>query len=67
MKLADYLAQQSITAYRFAKNVGVTPSAVYCWLDGSRTPEATQMRAIIAETSGQVSPNDFFIEDLELP
>lgn len=46
-----------------ADKIGVTPSAVYLWINGSRVPDRKYMAKIFDLTDGQVQPNDFY----ELP
>ena len=59
MKLADYLADKGLSQNAFAKRLKVSHVAVGRWISGERIPEPDNMRAILRETEGVVTPNDF--------
>ncbi|MDE3174526.1 MAG: 3,4-dihydroxy-2-butanone-4-phosphate synthase [Pseudomonadota bacterium] len=60
MKLADWLAQNSVKRVDFARRIGVSPGAItlICREDGAWASRETAER-IVAETGGAVTPNDF--------
>ncbi len=59
MKLSDYLTQSQKSADIFAKEIGVTVSAVNFWRNGDRIPRIGQMQKIFEITQGAVTPTDF--------
>jgi DNA-binding transcriptional regulator YdaS (Cro superfamily) len=59
MKLKDYIEKNGVKKIDFAAKIGASPSALTCWMNGSRTPRPEFMRAIWCETKGKVTPNDF--------
>lgn len=66
MKLADWLKIPNPDGSRkrrreFAERIGVTPTMItaYCKEDGAMWPSKEKMAAIVRETGGQVTPNDF--------
>lgn len=60
MRLADYLAENSISPRVFAAQVGVSGEAIRLYLKGARRPRAETINAIRAVTGGAVTANDFF-------
>jgi transcriptional regulator with XRE-family HTH domain len=59
MILREYLATSGRTLASFAKAIGVSRIAVHYWLAGERMPRMTNLRQIVQETDGAVTPNDF--------
>lgn len=69
MKLADWLKIPNPDGSRkrrqdFAKKIGVTPTMItaYCKEAGAMWPSREKMAAIVRETGGQVTANDFLDE-----
>jgi DNA-binding transcriptional regulator YdaS (Cro superfamily) len=61
MNLKTYLTLRGEKYQHFAARVGVTPQAVWFWLNnGKRHPSPRTMARILSATDGQVTPNDFF-------
>ncbi len=62
MKLDDWLRQNGVTRASFARRIGVSPGAVtlICRERGAWLSRDTAER-IVAETLGEVTPNDFLI------
>lgn len=59
MKLADWLKETNTRRYVFAEKIGVTPQMITVYCDGSTWPARDKMEAIIRETGGRVTANDF--------
>lgn len=59
MKLADWLKKTKTRKYRFAERIGVQPSVVGDYCKGKYRPRAQIAEAIIRETKGEVTANDF--------
>lgn len=59
MKLADWLKSTKTTKYGFAERIGVRPSVVTDYCKGRYCPRPEIAVAIIRETGGQVTANDF--------
>jgi DNA-binding transcriptional regulator YdaS (Cro superfamily) len=59
MKLSDWLKETKTTKYRFAERIGVRPSVVTDYCKGRYCPRPKIAEAIIRETGGQVTANDF--------
>ncbi len=69
MKLADWLAHNSVKRVDFARRIGVSPGAItlICREDGAWASRETAER-IVVETGGAVTPNDFLdIQSTEKP
>ena len=60
MKLRDYLDMRAITQAEFAGRIGISNAEISRILAGLRHPNPNTMRAIMRETDGAVTPNDFF-------
>lgn len=63
MKLAEFLSLRKISQADFASAIGATQASVsrYC---GGRVPENKDMMlAIVRETGGLVTANDFFASE----
>lgn len=60
MKLSDYLKAEGITATAFANRIGRSKSTVTRAMRGQSIPDKETMDKIVAETGGQVLPNDFY-------
>lgn len=59
MKLADWLKETKTRRYRFAESIGVRPSVVSDYCKGRYCPRPKVAEAIIRETGGRVTANDF--------
>lgn len=59
MKLADWLKETKTPRFRFAKRIGVSPSVVSDYCNGRFYPRPKIAKAIIRETGGRVTANDF--------
>ena len=58
--LKEWLAAKDIPIPRFAGLIERTPEAVRRYVNGDRIPDRETMPAIVRETGGDVTPNDFF-------
>lgn len=59
MKLADWLKKTKTRRYSFAGRIGVQPSVVSDYCNGRYCPRPKVAEAIIRETGGEVTANDF--------
>jgi DNA-binding transcriptional regulator YdaS (Cro superfamily) len=59
MKLSDWLKQTKTRKYQFAERIGVAPSVVGDYCKGLYVPRPSVAVAIMRETAGQVTANDF--------
>ena len=59
MTLAQYLKREGLTDAQFAERVGVERSTI-TRLRGGQRPSANTLIAIMEETGGEVTANDFF-------
>ena len=59
MKLEQWLKSNNMSAAAFAKRIGVARCSVYRYVSGERVPSRTYMGAILKETGGKVTANDF--------
>ena len=59
MKLADWLDRNNIKRYVFAQRVGVRASVVTDYCKGIIRPGPDKMEAIVRETAGAVTADDF--------
>lgn len=59
MKLSDWLKETKTPKYRFAARIGVQPSVVSEYCKGKYCPRPKIAEAIIRETGGRVTANDF--------
>ena len=64
MKLADWLEIPDVDGKRkrrrdFASRIGVTPSMITAYCEDRMWPGKERMEAIVRETGGEVTPNDF--------
>lgn len=59
MKLADYLSDKKIRPSAFAATLGVPPSTVMRWANGTRLPRLEAVAAIHRATDGAVTAEDF--------
>jgi len=63
MTLREYLHNQDISPSEFARRIGVTVTSVYRYRDGIRRPDKQVMPRIVSATQGQVTANDFWLEN----
>lgn len=59
MKLAEWLKKTKTRRYRFAERIGVRASVVSDYCNGRYCPRPRVAEAIIRETGGEVTANDF--------
>jgi DNA-binding transcriptional regulator YdaS (Cro superfamily) len=59
MKLAEWLKQTKTRRYIFAGRIGVQPSVISDYCKGRYCPRPKIAAAIIRETGGAVTANDF--------
>lgn len=64
MKLADWLKTPTEDGSKrsygaFAKDIGVTPQMISAYCSGRMWPGKERMEAIVRETGGAVTANDF--------
>ena len=60
MRLDDWLEREGLKPAQFATRIGRTAEAVRRYAAGERIPDRETMPLIVAETGGEVTPNDFF-------
>lgn len=60
MRLAKWLTENGVSNPDFGKRIDRSAEAVRRYANGERVPDREAMIAIDRETSGQVTPNDFF-------
>lgn len=70
MKLADWLAIPNDDGSRkrkrdFAARIGVTPTMVTEYAEGRMWPGREKIEAIVRETAGNVTANDFLAPDAQ--
>jgi DNA-binding transcriptional regulator YdaS (Cro superfamily) len=70
MKLADWLKIPNSDGSRkrrrvFAASIGVTPTMITAYCEGDMWPGRERMEAIVRETAGEVTANDFL--KIEIP
>lgn len=58
MTLKEYLASESLSESDFAEQVKVSQAAINRYCNG-RMPQRTILRAIMEQTGGKVTANDF--------
>lgn len=58
MTLDEFLDKQGLSGAQFAERIGVDPATIYRIRTGRTFPHRRTMRAIIRETSGEVTAND---------
>lgn len=64
MDLKQWLKDHKISAPDFARRIGLSHApSIYRYLDRTQVPRPKFMAAIIRETSGDVSANDFVAAD----
>lgn len=63
MKLADFLALNGISQADFAARIDSTQASVSRYCKGRVPEDKETMLAIMRETHGQVTANDFFAEE----
>lgn len=60
MKLREWLDKHDISALEMGRRIGLKePNSIYRWLRGELKPSDANMVAVIRETKGEVSANDF--------
>lgn len=60
MKLAAYLEKVGLSDADFGLKIGVNRQSVHRYKTGERIPDTVIMPRIVAETGGEVTPNDFY-------
>lgn len=58
MTLDEFLDKQGLSGAQFAERIGVDPATIYRIRTGRTFPHRRTMRAIIRETSGEVTADD---------
>lgn len=58
MDLEDYLKENDMWKAEFAKKIGVSPAAIYRYIDGTRRPSLAMASLIDKETKGKVTAKD---------
>lgn len=62
MRLADWLSGQGMRRSEFARRIGVTPSHITGLCAGTNWPGREVVEAIVRETAGAVTADDFLRE-----
>lgn len=60
MLLQDWLTRETLTYGQFGGAIQRSAEAVRRYANGERIPDREAMTAIVRETSGYVTPNDFY-------
>lgn len=60
MRLVKWMAKAGLRPDTLAPKIGVTPTAVYRYLDGSRIPDPPIMAKIREVSGGRVTADDFY-------
>lgn len=60
MLLQDWLAREGLTFGQFGGAIARSAEAVRRYANGERIPDRETMTAIVRETGGHVTPNDFY-------
>lgn len=60
MLLQDWLAREGLTFGQFGGAISRSAEAVRRYANGERIPDRETMTAIVRETGGYVTPNDFY-------
>jgi len=60
MLLQDWLAREGLTFGQFGGAIARSAEAVRRYANGERIPDRETMTAIVRETCGHVTPNDFY-------
>jgi hypothetical protein len=60
MKLSHWLDREGLKPADFAPRIRRSSEAVRRYAAGERIPDRETMPLIVAETRGEVTPNDFF-------
>lgn len=64
MKLADWLRANDVNFAEFGRRIGRSTEAVRRYANDERIPDRDTMPAVVRETSGHVTANDFYPLDL---
>jgi hypothetical protein len=59
MELGLYLKSNRISVIEFAKRIGRSRKQVHAYVARTNVPRDDAMTAIVSETKGAVTPNDF--------
>lgn len=65
MKLNEYIEKTKLEVDKLADSLDVTPMCVYRYLSGKRIPNKEVMNKIYDFTNGEVTPNDFFLNETD--
>lgn len=61
MKLQTWCDTQQLSVAAFGRRIGIGSRATIArYANGTRVPPPEAMAAIVRETAGQVTPNDFY-------
>ena len=66
MQIKKFLEKNGTSYSEFAKKVAGTPTSVFRYIKGTRFPDRDTLKKIYKETNGQVTPNDFFLDEEDL-
>jgi Helix-turn-helix len=64
MKLGAWIDRKRLTLREFGERIGVDESSVSRYINGGRMPRPEHLAAIMRETNGAVTANDFMAERL---
>jgi len=62
MTLTQWLKQKRVRRYIFARRIGVSPQMITAYCNGESWPSRDTWKKIVAETQGDVTPNDALAE-----
>lgn len=65
MTLSDWLKSKRIKRYQFAHRIDVRPSVVTEYCKGTIRPRPEKMEAIVRETAGEVTADDFLSQEAQ--
>jgi len=63
LHIEKFLKKSGQSYREFASKVAVTPTSVFRYIKGTRLPDKETLKRIYKETEGQVTPNDFFLDE----
>lgn len=64
MTLKEYLKSNHLTPDEFAKIIGLSRGGVLKWMTGERFPRPVVLQKIYEVTNGEVTPNDFWAQQV---
>ena len=63
MDLKAYLNKKGMTQLAFAKSIGISPAELNRFIKGKRTPTLKLAKKIERITQGQVTTDDYYINE----